>query len=132
MDITIIEEIDELLGRIRNKDYRLEEVSQIRLDLSVLLTMLSDTIGDVHEDQGRAEYERKSFFAERMLYYRKEEKKTAGDAEALATIDSADLQEQEVQYKAMYRRLENKRQALLHVCNALSAFGKNINDEDLS
>lgn len=128
MDTTIIKEIDEILKKIRGKSYPLEEAKDMRLDLSVLLTMLSDSIGDVHEAQGRAEYERKRFIAERVLYYRKQEKKTTADSESLAVIDAEDEYDQEIQYKALYRRLENKRQALLQVCNALSTI-KNFDDE---
>lgn len=129
MDIGLIEEIDDLLDRIRSRSYQLEEVPQIRLDMSVLLTMLSDSIGDVHEMQGRAEYDRKKYIAERVLIHRAA-KKTAAESESLATIEAEDKYVEETEYKALYRRLENKRQALLQVCNALSAVGRDFKNDD--
>lgn len=117
----IIEEIDEILIKLRDKTYELEEVKEMRLDLSVLLTMVADYIGDVHETQGRMEYERKAFQANKELEYR--QKMPAYKSEALALIDAQEYYERENEIKGLYRKLENKRQALLHVCNALSAIG---------
>jgi hypothetical protein len=130
----IVKEIDDILSTIRSKAYALEQTKQIRLDLSVLLTMLSDEIGDVHEQQGRAEYERKRFMAERTIGYRRGEfgkKETSGDAEALSTIDAEDYYNEEYSWKGMYRKLENKRQALLQVCNSLSAFGRDMDNDSI-
>lgn len=128
----ILEEIDGILLRVRTKAYRIEEAAELRLDLSVLLVMLSDGIGDVHEQQGRAEYARKKYEKEQEIVYRSPAggKRTASDAQAQALIDAEEFYNEENGWKAMYRKLENKRQALLQVCNALSAVGRDLKKDE--
>lgn len=137
MNEDFLKEIEDILSGLRDKSFSLDLYPELRADLSVLCTMLADYSGGVYEDMLNSEYERKKFQAERGLEYRRgmvvveneNKKHTAADAENMALIDAEPYYKIENEMKGLYRKLENKRQAILKVVDSLSAI-KHFNHEE--
>jgi hypothetical protein len=114
-----LSEINAILDGYRQNMYSIEDLRQMRGDLSVLLVHLGAYAGEVYEDVNKAEYEAKK--QEGLLFIELRKQHTAADAERLARIQSEVYYEAEAELKGTYKKLDNMFKALLKTLDSMAA-----------
>lgn len=122
-----LDQIHDILNSYRENMYSIEDLKQMRAELSVLLVYLGEYAGDIYVEVNQAEYEVKKQEAELFLGLRKDN--TAADAERLARIQSEPYYTSEAELKGSYKRLDNMFKALLKTLDSMASKMKESNNE---
>lgn len=120
-------EIHEILNSYRENMYSLEDLRQMRGELSVLLVHLGEYAGEVYEEVNKAEYEAKK--QEGLLFIDLRKANTAADAERLARIQAEPYYMAEAELKGNYKKLDNMFKALLKTLDSMAAKMKELGND---
>jgi archaellin len=127
--ITLQETLDQvhsILDAYREGMYSIQDLKDMRGELSVLLVYLGEYAGDEYIELNKAEYEVKKQEATAFLELRKSN--TAADAERLARLQAEPFYMAEAEMKGNYKRLDNMFKALLKTLDSMASKVKEQNE----
>lgn len=125
----VLNEIETILERYRSRMFNIEELKDMRAELSILLVTIGYDAAEAYENLHRAEYDMKKTEAEIYMELRKT--RTAADSERLAKITSESEHLNYIEHLGLYKRFDNMRQALMKVLDSMAAIMKDVGTHDV-